>query len=176
MEEYVSTRPEECVVLGLLMRRPQHGYEIHRLLATGLGRVWRTGRSEIYALLKNLEASRRVASVTEVQDNRPARKVYSITAEGREAFLDWIKEPVPRVRDVRFEFLAKLSFMRELSIPGSRRLIKRQIGVCRGRLESVQGPDESPDYDFNRLVSRFRACQIEAVLKWLGECSDYFKR
>jgi DNA-binding PadR family transcriptional regulator len=170
----MSRHPQEHVILGLLMKEERHGYEIHHHFSSGLGRVWYTGRSQIYALLKGLEMTGEVASVVEIQDNRPAKKVYSITPQGRETFLTWVHGPVQKIRDLRIEFLAKLFFMRELEPAGIGELIAKQIKVCQGQIGSLRQQDQLCRDEFDRLVFQFKICQTEAILTWLQACKEYF--
>lgn len=152
------------------MKKDRHGYEIHGYFSSGLGRVWYAGMSQIYALLNRLEMTGNVSCEVEIQDNRPAKKVYSITPAGREVFLNWVQRPVQRIRDLRLEFLAKLFFMRELNPYGIGELIDTQIKVCQGQLESVRHQDDNCRNEFDHLVLQFRICQIEGILKWLQDC------
>ncbi|MBW2039411.1 MAG: PadR family transcriptional regulator [Deltaproteobacteria bacterium] len=156
------------------MKEDRHGYEIHHLLSSGLGRVWYAGMSQIYALLKHLEMMGEVISKLEIQDNRPAKKIYSITPEGREAFLNWVQRPVERIRDLRLQFLAKLFFMRELKLSGIGELMEKQIKVCQGHLEGIKQQDDVCCGEFDGLVFQFRICQIEAIIRWLKDCEGYF--
>ncbi len=166
--------PQEYVVLGLLMKKERHGYEIHHHFSSGLGRVWYTGISQIYALLKRLEDTGKVVSKVKIQDNRPAKKVYSITPKGREVFLSWVYGPLERIRELRLEFLAKLFFIRELKLPGTDELIKKQIDVCQDQLQTIKHKDTVCYDEFDHLVFQFRMCQLEAILTWLQDCEKYF--
>jgi len=170
----MSRHPQEHVILGLLMKEERHGYEIHHYFSSGLGRVWYAGRSQIYAVLKGLEMTGKVVSEVEIQENRPAKKVYSITPEGRETFLAWFHEPVRKIRDLRLEFLAKLFFMRELDPAGIGELIAKQVKVCQGHLEGLKEQDKVCLDEFDRLVFQFKICQTEAILTWLQTCKNHF--
>jgi len=166
--------PQEYLVLGLLMRESRHGYEINQYFSSRLGRAWHAGMSQIYALLKRLEETGKVVSALEMQDNRPAKKVYSITPKGCETFLSWVSQPVERIRDLRLEFLSKLFFMRELNLPGLSELIDKQIDVCNDKVFEIKANDGSDVDTFNQLISEFRTCQVEAILKWLQDCKTHF--
>jgi DNA-binding PadR family transcriptional regulator len=168
----MTAHPQESVILGFLMKQERHGYEIHNLLSSGLGRAWYAGISQVYALLKRLEAAEKVISTTEHQDNRPAKHVYSITPKGREAFLQWVHTPLDRMRDLRLEFLAKLFFIRELNLSGSDKLIKKQEDIFLKQLRGIKQEEENCHEAFEHLVLRFRIGQIEAVLSWLHECKQ----
>ncbi len=171
----MQKHPQEHVILGILMKKERHGYEIHNLLSSELGRAWYAGISQVYALLKRLEAADKVGSTVEQQDNRPAKHVYAITPKGREAFLQWVHTPHERVRDLRLELLAKLFFIRQLNLVGSAELINKQITIFQEQLRDIKQQDEACNEEFEHLVLRFRACQIEAVLTWLLDCKRYIK-
>ena len=166
----MTTHPQEYVILGILMKQGRHGYEIHHLLSSGLGRAWYAGISQVYALLKRLEVAEKVVSSVEQQDNRPAKHVYSITPKGRKAFLQWVHTPLERMRGLRLEFLAKLFFISELNLSGSDVLIKKQMDIFQKQLRDITQKNENCHDAFDHLVLRFRIGQIEAVLSWLGDC------
>lgn len=166
----MTAHPQEYVILGILLKQGRHGYEIHNLLSSGLGRAWYAGISQVYALLKRLEAAEKVVSSVKQQDNRPAKHVYSITPKGRKAFLEWVHTPLERMRDLRLEFLAKLFFIRKLNLSGSDELIKKQMDIFQKQLRGIKQQDENTHEEFEHLVLRFKISQIEAVLSWLRDC------
>ena len=164
----------EHALLGFLRQRPRHGYEIHQQLSdpTGLGLVWRLKQSQLYALLAKLENEDYVTTTIEYQDARPPRKLFALTETGREAFLNWIQQPVQQGRTLRLDFLAKLYFAQLEGPPVALSLIERQRAACRSWLLSQQQEAEMlPDMPaFDWLVHQFRLCQIEAMLAWLDQC------
>ena len=167
-----STRlPLEQAALGLLMTGARHGYELHKAFVEQFGDTWHAGRSQFYAALKALEAEGLAHTEIVPQEGRPPRKVLAITPAGRQAFLAWLRTPVPHVRDVRVEFLARLRLFRCLALDGVDQLIDAQIGVCRERLRRIEaGVEDLPQDLFSELVDDFRRRQIEAVIAWLEEC------
>ena len=171
----MTEHPQEHVILGILMKQERHGYEIHNLLSSGLGRAWYAGISQVYALLKRLEAAEKVVSSVEQQDNRPAKHVYAMTEKGREAFLQWVHSPLERIRDLRLEFLAKVFFISELNLSGSDELIRKQVDIFQEQLRSIKQQETTCDDEFEHLILRFRTCQIEAVLSWLRDCKRYIE-
>jgi DNA-binding PadR family transcriptional regulator len=171
----MTGHPQEHVILGILIKKEKHGYEIHHHFSSGLGRVWYTGISQVYALLKRLEAAEKVISTVKMQENRPAKHIYSITSKGREAFLQWVYSPLDRIRDLRLEFLAKIFFIQELNLSGIDELISKQIHVFQEQLRVIKQKNEISEDKFDHLVIQFRIGQIEAVLAWLQECEKYFR-
>ncbi|MGQ9516345.1 MAG: PadR family transcriptional regulator [Anaerolineae bacterium] len=167
--------PLEYAALGLLMRGPRHGYQLHRDFGRYLGVVWRCGRSQFYAALKALEAAGLVSSSMKPQEGRPPRHVLHITPAGQQAFMEWLNAPVLSVRQMRVEFLSKLRFFDLLGLPGAPALIDAQIGVCGERLARLESSREAGGGDdFEALVYAFRRGQLEAVRTWLEQCRRQF--
>ena len=168
-ESSISPQP---VLLGLLMDKPRHGYELYQVFSQDLGRVWRLGLSKLYAQLKQLEEAGLVRAETEAQLNRPPRKVYHLTEEGREVFEAWVHEPTPYLRHIRVAFLARLYFFRRYALPGFEDLVALQKEVCRTQMERFADLAAKADDDFRRLVLEFRLGQLGAVIRWLDRCLE----
>jgi PadR family transcriptional regulator AphA len=162
----------QWVLLGLLTRKPMHGYELHQFFAapSPLGRVWHLGMSQMYKLLKELENLGHVEVSVEEQDSRPDKKVYRVTPSGREAFLEWLQTPVSGIRLIRIEFLGKLFLARTLDPEMVGRVIDVQLEACQALLADLK--HGVPDEGFEDLVFRFRKGQMEAAIEWLGYCRD----
>jgi PadR family transcriptional regulator AphA len=160
----------EWVLLGLLMRKPMHGYELHQSFVppSPLAQIWYLGISQMYKLLRELEEQGHVEVSVEPQEARPDRRVYHVTASGREAFLHWLQTPVDGIRLMRVEFLGKLYLARTLDPEIVERVIDRQAEACRLSLRELG--EAMPGPGFEDLVLRFRAGQIEAALEWLEYC------
>jgi DNA-binding PadR family transcriptional regulator len=103
-----------AIILGLLGARPMSGYDIKGAFDRSLASYWNAGNSQIYTSLKTLAARGLVASDLIVQETRPNRRVYRLTAAGQAELDRWLAEPVPE-RFSKDEFLAKLFFCGEAS-------------------------------------------------------------
>ncbi len=160
------------VLLGLLYPGPKHGYELHQEFTQSLGAVWQLGLSQMYAHLKALEDEGLVVCQTEIQPNRPARKVYTITESGRERFRQWLHEPTPHIRGIRLEFLSRILLFNKLGLPGLGDLVDRQKALCEARAESFSRLAAETADPFLRLVYEFRKGQVEAVIHWLDTCLE----
>lgn len=77
----------EYSILSLIVESPRHGYEIEQIIKERGMREWtEVGFSSIYYLLNKLEKKKFITSRTEQTGGRgPARKVYRITANGKDA-------------------------------------------------------------------------------------------
>lgn len=151
------------------MSGPRHGYEIMQFTEKALGETWFVGTSQLYALLKRLQQQGLVQSALEHQDARPSKRIFTISPEGKDAFLKWLHEPTRHVRDFRIEFMAKLFFFYHLSIRGGNKLVDVQMDLLKSvRLKIKQNQTAEID-PFNRLVYSFKLATVELRMKWLSQ-------
>jgi PadR family transcriptional regulator, regulatory protein AphA len=167
MQDKKTRNPADFPVLGVLHGGPAHGYDLRRELKERLGEVWTLGPSHIYALLAGLEKDGLVRHDRVDQKTRPAKKVFSITDEGRLIFLAWVRDPVINVRDMRLEFLAKLHFARFDSAAAVSELIGRQLSVCRGSKQRLKRKRAACKTETECAVLDFRLAMLDASVAWL---------
>ena len=97
-------------VLGLLaFMGPMSGYDVKRAFDHMLSPMWGAAHSQIYKELRRMENLGWVTMEREEQEDRPDRKVYSITTKGQEALADWQTQPADNLQ-MRDELLLKLLF------------------------------------------------------------------
>jgi DNA-binding PadR family transcriptional regulator len=113
-------------LLGLLTYQPMTGYELKQFFDTTVKHFWSAELSQIYPTLKSLEEQKWVEMHVQVQENRPNRKVYELTPEGREEIRRWMREPgvLPDQRD---PFLIKVFFGTELPAEDMLILLRREM-------------------------------------------------
>jgi DNA-binding PadR family transcriptional regulator len=91
----------ELAILGLIVEKPRHGYEIEQVIEERGMRDWtEIGFSSIYYILKKLEKEGSVVSqLDEGTGKGPARKVYRVTDKGQDAWyqstLETLSQPAP---------------------------------------------------------------------------------
>ncbi|MDF1591113.1 MAG: PadR family transcriptional regulator [Desulfobacterales bacterium] len=166
----MKTKPSsEYVLLGALMSGPRHGYEIMQFTEKALGATWFVGTSQLYALLKRLQQQGLVQSTLEHQDARPAKRIFTISPEGKDAFLKWLHEPTRHVRDFRIEFMAKLFFFYQLSLLGGKKLIDAQIELLKNVRLTIKQNHAAETDPYTRLVYGFKLATVELRMKWLSQ-------
>ncbi|MBA3943341.1 MAG: PadR family transcriptional regulator [Herpetosiphonaceae bacterium] len=164
----------EHALLGFLVQRPMHAYEMYQRLqeTSELGLVWHLKQSQLYALLGRLEEAGYITTVTEPQGTRPPRKVLHLTPNGRTTFSDWLRTPVVHGRDFRQEFLAKLYFAEDDPLTVAA-LLDGQRNACQDWLTDLhaQATATTPEHTYDWLVLQFRIGQMEAISAWLDTCA-----
>jgi PadR family transcriptional regulator, regulatory protein AphA len=166
--EYRGTRglPTDYAILGLLLDGPAHGYDVQQRLHAGLGSVWRVAWSQLYSVLHGLEEQKWVRATTRESPSGPPRHTYAITARGRRAFFEWAIAPVPRLRDVRIEFLAKLYFLRRHRPEELEPLLENQAEALKQAISELG--EAGGDPWIASIAASFRQLQTKSALAWLG--------
>lgn len=88
-------RTLKYAILGLLMQSPMTGYDIYKAFGSGLGSFWSAKHSQIYPELKRLTEESLVRFTTVIQGEKMEKKVYEITKQGKEDFLQWLSLDPP---------------------------------------------------------------------------------
>jgi DNA-binding PadR family transcriptional regulator len=139
------------ICLGILTRGPATGYEIKKLFEDdGYQHVVEASFGSIYPALNRLTEEGLVSVREEAQEKRPDRKVYSITAAGRTAFLGALLKPLPEDRH-RSPFAFAMLFSHLLPPARVTATIDAYIGQCEGKLAQIAGHSE-PQTEGERFV------------------------
>ena len=80
----------DFAILGFLNYAPMSGYDLKKYFDGSVRHFWYADQSQIYRSLAKLKEKDWVEMEVETQEDRPNRKVYSITASGRDAFQEWL--------------------------------------------------------------------------------------
>jgi PadR family transcriptional regulator AphA len=131
----------DYAVLGLLAEGPAHGFAISRTLSpTGdVGRFFAVRRPLVYRALDRLvDLGYARPMTTEKGTAGPDRTIVGITSAGSRRLTRWLAEPVERIRDLRIEFLLKLTLLlRSQRSPSD--LIQSQLQAFEPTLAELEG-------------------------------------
>jgi DNA-binding PadR family transcriptional regulator len=126
------------ICLGILTRGDATGYEIKKLFEDGRYRFFvEASFGSIYPALSRLSEEGLVRVREETQTGRPDRKVYSITTQGRRAFLDYLEKPLPEDR-FRSPFLFAMTFSDLLPETRIEDLIDNHIAQAEHKLAELE--------------------------------------
>lgn len=138
------------ILLGIL-RRPGTGYDIKVAFDQVFSHFWQAQQSQIYRTLKRLEKDGSLTSRVEPSDRGPNRRVYTITARGRERLKAWLSGD-PVVGEDRHTYLAQVYFLDELGdLEASLAFMEKLHGELARRHETLSAierfwREEDPDY------------------------------
>ena len=77
-------------ILGFLNYKPFSGYDLKKIFDTSVRHFWPADQSQIYRTLSQLADEGWAEKEVVPQEDRPARKVYHITAAGQEELRNWL--------------------------------------------------------------------------------------
>ena len=79
----------QALMLLFLRERPSHGYELIKRLEDEVPDFMMPDQAVVYRMLRKLEREDRLSSQLVPGEGGPARKIYSLTAEGESSLDEW---------------------------------------------------------------------------------------
>jgi DNA-binding PadR family transcriptional regulator len=188
----------DIAILGLLMDRDHHGYEIRTQLRDRLGFSANVSFGSIYPLLARLErqglVEAAVSTPAKLSDistgslsgeraslrslrttqglGRRGRKVYAITERGRQVFAELLADPAT-IDDSR-DFAVRVALSQYLSPNVRLRLFDRRRSDLEARLAEVRAGSRNETLDgFARSVMEHAAQAVELDLAWIEDLTSH---
>ena len=150
-----------------------YGYELRAAFDDMVYALWPLNPGQVYSTLDRLARDELVTFERIEQDDRPDRKVYTLTERGHEAFLEWVKESKIPNNLLRRDFYFKLICMQTAGVDGTKEAIskerKRLYKATRDLNDFALNLDPEKDR-LMLLVVEGGLLELEAQLKWLDIC------
>jgi DNA-binding PadR family transcriptional regulator len=170
-------------ILGILQQQPTSGYDLKtRCFDESIAHFWPADQAQIYRTLDRMSDEGWVESQVEIQQDRPNRKIYSITEAGRVELNRWLRTPqtLPAVRE---PFLIQVFFARDLPNPTIIGLMQQQLTAHQERLaryHQIPLPglgDTAADRDLTlqRLTLELGIRIEQAYIDWLHESIEVMR-
>lgn len=167
-------------ILGLLAERPLHGYELKAAYEGELVPRTQLNIGQVYTTLERLTRDGLVAHEVVSQTERPDKKVYALTKDGRRALRDWLALPSPLDLDLRNETYLKLVLARRLEEGDPQRVLLVERQACFARLHEVTQARAAAGAERASLQTvlllDLAVLRLEAFLKWLDHCEEILKK
>jgi DNA-binding PadR family transcriptional regulator len=163
------------VLLALLAKEASHGYQLRARLALALGPLSEAlNAGQVYVTLGRLEKAGLVSSQRVGQADRPDRKVYELTEQGRERVLEWLRDtswpkPAPAEFHLKLVAASAAELADPVSIIDSQR---RELLV--GLREAQRAALAEPDGSIAGLLLEGVVLRLQADLRWLEQCARYW--
>ncbi|HEX2053659.1 MAG TPA: PadR family transcriptional regulator [Actinomycetota bacterium] len=157
-------------ILGMLTFGDMSGYDLSKMVGASIGHFFSPAKSQIYSELRRL-VGLGLATVEEVdQTDRPNKRIYSITPEGRNRLRAWLESSDVEPDSFRSPFLLKV-FFGGLS---SHEVLVTQVKAAHERaveelaaLERLESEiRHRPEYLHPNLVLRFGLAHTRASVDW----------
>jgi DNA-binding PadR family transcriptional regulator len=125
----------DILILSVLRGGSMHGYELKRQVQRPTSAP--LSNNSLYPYLKRFEELGAVTATVEVQEGRPARRIYALTDAGRTLFHDLVSTlPADRAGDEE-EFLVRLSFFHEIDSSARTAILDARLAALDARVEQV---------------------------------------
>lgn len=162
-------------LLGMLSLKPMSGYELRGLISESIGNFWSESFGQIYPALKRMVAEGLV-EVEDAPSGGRERKVYSLTAAGRQRLEEWLGMPA-RDQVARNELLLKLFFGSGMKPEQVRALLVRkreELDADLKRYETIERelPRQhagNPGLKFWLMTVRYGLAEARALQAWCDE-------
>lgn len=167
-----------CAVLGLVIEKPSHGYEIGQRFERRFGRFLSVGRSSIYAALGSLMDAGLIEklsshSSTGARRGAKAGASYRATAQGARAYRAWLAERV-RNDPQRVEMLGRMLLAGVHSVEAALDFVGRYERECVREAQELSRPTPPATGGrggvpgvVERLLIEERRRMIDAQLAWI---------
>jgi PadR family transcriptional regulator, regulatory protein AphA len=124
--------PVSYVVLGMVAEGATTSYDMKQKASRSVGYFWNFPHSQLYAEPGHLVELGLLDEEREAEGRR--RRVYTLTAAGRKALDDWLREPTSEQPQIRDAGLLKLFFGDGMSPDEITALARAQEEAHRARL------------------------------------------
>ena len=173
-------------ILGILVDRPRHGYDLKRALSPALPRQRLMNDGILYPLLARMEKEGLVRSRIEPGDGRPDRRVFELTVSGRRVFFDWLRGPAFEEDEVSYDFflghpfLTKCMFFKHLSPEEIRAKLAAQAESAAAKLETFhqirEGMVERDVDPFRIAILDLGIEQQREKIRWIEKLSNQLEQ
>jgi DNA-binding PadR family transcriptional regulator len=172
----------EIAVLGLLNNSPMHGYELRKRLSTLLGTFRAFSYGSLYPTLRRLSEAGWISeeepiaeAVLSAARSRRGKRVYRLTAEGKEHLADLLADVGPDAFDdegfgARLAFFAQTrSDIRLQVLEGRRRRVEEQRD---GMKSTLARTGERLDR-YTRELHEHGLESVDREVRWLTELIEH---
>ena len=163
----------ELSALGLLQLQPLHVYRLKQQLELFMSSCISVNYGAIYPLLKRLEERGNISVIAEeAGDAGCPRKIYGITAQGRELWRQkMLEHPQESWVNSGSRFQIKFFFFGELEPAERVKLLEHRLRACYTRQDYIESlKSEYPLTDDYQFASRDRCKSVLASeIDWLTE-------
>jgi DNA-binding PadR family transcriptional regulator len=176
------SNPLALAVLGCLLERPMHPYEMSTTMRERRKEdSIKLNYGSLYSVVESLTKHGLISPRETVREGRrPERTVYEITEAGRAEFVDWLSELVSTPVQEYTQFEAALSMLTGLPPEDATRLLEMRARLLTDELAALSAEmAASAELGLPRLFSveveyraALRSAEREFVRSLLGEIAD----
>jgi DNA-binding PadR family transcriptional regulator len=162
----------QYAILALLAQRARHGYDLRDAFEAALGGNWPLNSGQIYSSLERLSRDGLVVELGTERSGGPDKRVWTLTASGREEVTAWFAAPVPRDYRLRDELYLKLMLAVVTTVARPRPVLQAQRRELFRELHDLTARRNAADPRRQLaqiLLLDSAIMHTEAELRWLDQ-------
>ena len=133
-------------ILGFLIYGVDNGYELNKAFEESVDNFWHATPSQIYRELDWLERNGMAESEVVVQNGKPNKKKFRITAQGRDMFQEWLTSKEEGAITLRSAFLMRVFFSGLQPGEEAMSMLEAFEQQCRNEEEMTEAWNRSIEY------------------------------
>lgn len=170
-------------ILAILSSAPKSGYQLSKDVEGSIRFFWNASHQQVYRDLAGLEKSGLVKYKEIAQEERPDKKVYTITKAGVKELLRWMQEPseLPATRD---SFMIKLFMGHLVKTEYLLKDLRNQKHIYESRLNLLCDIEKKYPHDFKSIPTQQQYMYMtlrrgiilsQAWLSWCEEVENFLE-
>jgi DNA-binding PadR family transcriptional regulator len=173
MDTPITTKTD-LLLLGLLLDRPMHGYELHQhIQAEGIDEWFHVSAAGVYYSLRKLRDQGLVAESRQQKRGSGRKSIYRLTDKGRSSFFEAMEAELASREEVFFEYDVVIYLLNRLPLQRAIPQLEQRQAFLAGRLQTlrevlaVERDGESVSLQLAILDHKRRFLEMEE--EWLGD-------
>ena len=162
----------DILILGHLIQKPYHGYELKRQVESVGGNL---NNNQLYPKLRQFEEMRAITREVERQTGRPDRHIYRITDRGLEVLQTMLQDFSPELAGNDGEFFTRVAFFSLIDPDARRAILTTRQAALKQQMERHQQyqalVESEADHEqayFPSSVLALQQQQIQVELEWIA--------
>jgi len=159
-------------LMTLLVDCPQSGYDLMKKFEGTVGYFWKATHQQIYKELAKLEKDGWLSSEVIPQEGRPDKRMYQVTAIGKQKLIDWVLQPTDPM-PIREELLVKTSVSYLVPPAAMIEELQRHREMHLARLAIYRSLDQEIREQVNGAMSAEWQCRYLALRRGIRYEKEY---
>lgn len=153
--------------LAFLTTGAKHGYELKSEFEDLFRGLWDVNAGQIYTTLSRMQRDALVTNERIAQDDRPDKKIYTLTEDGKREVARWLSEAIQELDTPRDELLVKVFVLLQLKSPACLEVIRLQRNHFMASLREFTQLKLTTADPLRQLIFDRAILRIQADLEWL---------
>ncbi|WP_018754867.1 PadR family transcriptional regulator [Paenibacillus terrigena] len=159
------------VILGMLLKGPMSGYDMKQVFQSVFSYFYDASYGTIYPTLSRMEKDGLITKESVVQEAKPNKNVYAVTAQGRAAFMQYMHSEI-EPESFRSDLLMRMFFGEFVDKEVVIGWFEREIDKKEQQYQQLSGGYQ----EFARLCSPTKRLCAEYGMESLAHAIQFLKK